>query len=1386
MMKKRKSPTVPGDNQEDDDSEMVDVDGEEKIEVADEDSDDAVMVEEEEDEEEEEREAVEDNSFMDTFYGLSSSNPVERAQAANALLHHCLIGPQANAKDATYALRRLLNGLCSGRAASRQGNASALASFLKISLEGGQLDEIKEQDDTATTDSSILDYVRERLLKATDPSATQGKKKGSEERDYQFGRLFGILSVARSGILLSSNNQDQENITEVATGFVTDLVQLYNDKKWMREPAAHAIGTILRTFYADSEGKAVAVHLVEQVVIPKLVVGDDDFDVTQLEAEKIAIIATIQAHAGDHPNGLPAPLDEPVITSETMSTISKALVETSSVTLPRTHLVWDSLWLFLTERTKQKGAVVVRELRKDPLIISSDSARDIMDSLVQRVILEGLLRVDPSEGPAAKTTHEKRALALCLVRNMFGVPFNSSITGPTQLQLEVEDLERILSPVMIRRLFLDVLCAGGGSSKKAHTLKPLALQILGSIVDALSQDTGMNRRLRLAKVFVQCEPRFDSLTKTTTTSDLVGLSGGDGEEFGEAQMDAVTSYLDFLKTQMLSSSESGGELLGYIDSLYHCAKKLLTLASNDESTETTSEAAKFALKTVEGVVGFLMAGAFFDCQGFTHKTPKKSKKSKAKSNEAKHFIVEVAKQFNQLRKEQDSPLSYPVRSILSERFYSLLAEYVHASMHSGRGSTAKDSTLLEIVEGMCNGWKTLESGGAKPLFPAIDSNKDEDDDEAKSPADVVSELQKMAQVISSASETDTDAKLRARKRCATGCAALASTLFLHLLGCGKPDDLMDEDEITTEDDDDSADILDAIEEIGEVAPLILESIEDADGNPLTGFAEVCMGVLSSRLSGGNPGRGASSKLLREAVKFAWMGVLSVSATADRNLLDSDTVTVLLTSIGADQGGKIAAENEEEEEEGNDSDEEMEDEDDSDNELGDFSKVGKILDGEDEDDDNDSDDDGDKEDRPDGDDADNDDEEINQERLTSLLEDDSDAGIDMGELEHHAGADAALAMLIKVKQEARKASRQARERLEIEKQIRCTLLLETLLSKSESWAPLFRSDVILQMLLPMLTYRSHMEKSLSSSAGKAKDSSIKKAMLDRLSSILKTKLFKLKLSGIPASESVDIVDCCSSLAASVLDMVRASSSKDQRSCCSAGLAMIVKAAPDTDGVMKVASVYASAVEEWSTKRTSHLQVSLFDDLIGHCPSVSQMVLVPSLVSAISVARSPFLRCECFRLLSILFNPKLNPQSSELDALALKKMRESASEVIAPICNSLTESEDMQTAKRVKDVLKATEKVLDYAKSSSCKMSALDNLTKALDGMDAKLQQNQGTKNSFDRIKALIDDLEKDAMNVDKKADKAEGNEEETEEADGEDDSGKKDKKKKKKKKKRGKK
>jgi hypothetical protein len=177
--------------------------------------------------------------FMDTFFQLSSEESAnDRSIAARDLIRHCLLNERGvNHKDAAYALTRLMNGLCTGRAASRQGFASCLSSFLRVLYSPALKDDgsskrvtleriLKEdaysdhlmEDSTKDDASYIADMiVRHKLLSTTQFLAVEansksndkgqkknkygGKMKEAEKRDHSFGRLFGILAVVRSGIL---------------------------------------------------------------------------------------------------------------------------------------------------------------------------------------------------------------------------------------------------------------------------------------------------------------------------------------------------------------------------------------------------------------------------------------------------------------------------------------------------------------------------------------------------------------------------------------------------------------------------------------------------------------------------------------------------------------------------------------------------------------------------------------------------------------------------------------------------------------------------------------------------------------------------------------------------------------------------------------------------------------------------------------------------------------------------------------------------------------------------------------------------------------------------------------------------------------------------------
>jgi hypothetical protein len=1179
MSRKRASPT---DEDDEDDQKKMDVDSDTEAD----------------DEDVENESGAEYSSgevpFLDTFYGLASVSPLERAQAAHIMLNHCLLGPNANSKDAAYAFRRLLNGLCSGRAAARQGYASALTSFVKIANQSGALKEIQEDE---KEDGSILIFLRSQLLKATDPSKPDGgygKKKGSEERDHQFGRLFGILSVIRSGVLLPQDGEaNLEDLKTVASGFTKDLIALYQHRKWMREPTAFAIITMLDSYYAlcpQSEAVNVVTHLVSEVVFPEMIA---DCELAEYSAEQIAIALNIQSQAFENDLKIPAKLNVPVLSKESIPLLAKALGATSIVSHPRAHVVWDVIWCpYLTTQKDpkakpSKGKPVLRILREE-LPVCEDSARDLVVSLVQHVITESLLGVESDSGHTSgkSTTHERRALGLSLVKVLCGGATVSSKAGQFRLIVDAALLEDvILTPVIAHKLFIDVICArtpGGAkpSGKQGnHMLKPLALGVLESIAAGGNMPPYvLEQRVACAKALLTCDSRFDGRTKSTTCTNLLML---DEEDTAEVLWDVVSTWQDyvvFLMGRILDTARAcadgetsaGYEAIGYIDLLFKAAKKLTRLVQDAENDD-------FKVRTNQMILAFFFVGAFFDCSKLSNKTK----------------ATEAAVRAAAIIRPKITLFPHSLRVVLSSRFYSLLADFtVVAAPSKGpsevtTGSKNKDVRHFEILRQCSEGWTKLEASGCMRIAGSSGQSADDPDMlDDKAIAGIVTKQQKAAE--------GPDNNLTSVQRFRIGCASLSTALQLQLLGCGSSESTDGEDELEDDDeDDDEADIKEFITDLASAQHNLVElgvsGKKEGNDNPLHGFAEVCAGILSSPFGGNSQSRGASPKLLRETVKGAWTSALLLCADqkAASSLLDESVLGLLLTSIGAEHEASV------DDEEEDDSDDEEMDIDDNDNDaiftnaaaaglgMSDDEEENQPQNSKDEDSDSDEDDDGKEV-------------ELDASQLQNFLLQDSDDDESMV-LEHHAGADKALAKLIRIKQEARKAGQQAREREEMSDQLRCVLLLEVvLLNPGRQLDSLLNAEFVQGLFLPLLTMRRKLEKSLSSGKKMGKRAvtgdSEKRALTEKLASLMKTKLFKLKNVPVVAGSELP------KLLGEIMDEVRKAVTDEQISCCTAAMIAVCKMSSSVHELDTLCASYAALVEEWSTKRTTRLKTSTFMDLV----------------------------------------------------------------------------------------------------------------------------------------------------------------------------------------------
>lgn len=323
----------------------------------------------------------------------------------------------------------------------------------------------------------------------------------------------------------------------------------------------------------------------------------------------------------------------------------------------------------------------------------ADSAGDLLEALIQHVVMECLLGIDQDENQGkgvGKTTHERRALALCIVRNLAGVEFVSSVAGRTRLIVEPQILESIvLTPVLVKRLFLDVMCAGkGGKSKQAaHLLKPLSLKVPESIVqtvternDSITIDNNSNSRLALLTSFICCDPRFDSRTKTATVGNILGL--GSDTAFEVSQAPLIDQFVSFVEKQIAIAEPTSDhtepmeirsyEATGYVDILFYIAKQLLK-----SDTTKESELTEYKNKTLKRILGFLMIVAFFDCKSVDKEhAPQGRKKKNRRSSIGQSPLIQLAAMIKTARSETTSSVPYDVRTVLSARFFSLVAESV--------------------------------------------------------------------------------------------------------------------------------------------------------------------------------------------------------------------------------------------------------------------------------------------------------------------------------------------------------------------------------------------------------------------------------------------------------------------------------------------------------------------------------------------------------------------------------------------------------------------------------------------------------------------------------------------------------------------------------------
>ena len=954
----------------------------------------------------------------------------------------------------------------------------------------------------------------------------------------------------------------------------------------MREPAAHGIIELMSSLASSQETVA---KVTNEVIIPSLLLSsptdNENADLTDREQllrvltpEKIAVAVHLQTDSPKKTE-FAYPLDEPLLTPESIPVLASALSSTATVVYPRCHVVWNVVWTYLTE--ERDGT---REVRS--------GGEESIEKIVQHVVVDGLLGKGTETGAPSD---ERRSLALQIT---------STLCGASDMKLVISAglVDTVLCDDVVKSVFMNVLCASGGKGKakaeagKEHHLKPLTTQVLDDIITNCCESADCERRLAFAKAFLNTDGRFDTKTKTYTVASILMLDGGDSDdEKTSAQRASLWgSYVSFLEERIVSAPDLHSSTV-YIELLYKLGKRDLAFASSDQARY---------------VISFFLSGSLFDLSdlslpaGDAKKASKKSKKKKSKAqmpppSRADPDKLKAGLRIKELLSTNEmSSIPAASRAIMTARFYSLLSDYISAKNAHTRGSAIKGSRAQLTYQTLAEMYGTilhLEESGAKSYI-----GEGESADAMRTSKDLVSKAREIADASSIDGLTG-DQKLRAKTDFTFSCASLMMTLSLQLM-CRRDAGEGDESDDDDDDNDDEelhdfvSDLFDCIVGLCAVFDGSISSEDDEEKeNPLSAISGLIVNILSSSVGGEISGKdqiqASASKLTRETVKLAWSGVLSAmssictSASASNELVNEDFISILIESVCGENM------------DGGDDEESLDEVDESDDEeLGDAfvdaSKVGMDLDEVDQSSTNESDESQDEEENK------QDDIDIDQSKLEDMLLEDGDVEMgDDGMLEHHAGADKALAKLIKLKQEARKASQTERERVELANRLRCASLLDALFSASvfkSGWLP---TEAVLGSLLPILKARKVLARSaqVSTDANARKVASEKKTLTDRLSSLIKDKLSKYRCT----DEDVDL-ELLLKASSDLYDETANSLNSAQCSCCSIALVTLVRCIPDVEDCDDVKKIYSDAVSDWSTQKSTKIHSLLFGDLIQRMP------------------------------------------------------------------------------------------------------------------------------------------------------------------------------------------
>ncbi|KAL8771894.1 MAG: hypothetical protein Q9209_002832 [Squamulea sp. 1 TL-2023] len=413
-----------------------------------------------------------DTQLVEIYEDLANEDEKIRFKAAHAFLTKFSPRTNHSNEQLSEAVRRLVRGLCSGRKAARIGFSIALTEFL--SQQWG--------DPNNTDGTSYISQLIDVLIKQTE---TTGDVAGQEERDHQFGRLFGAEAFFKSGILLQVNAPS--NAWERTLDAIYEAAK---KKPWLREECGWILYGAAQTISEGDHDLRFIQVLVNKLVKSGLAKTPEGIAIwlkVQIEFPEIELPTDIWRGGG------------PLLAKHKLK-LAKILKETTSAERPdekkgemsqrgswtsRIHFAWN---VILSELTKEKHTQATG-LKSETLSL---------EEFWQVAVDEHLF--------ASTSSDERKYWGFLLFQQVFGgAPriFLQALFSPNFMRCLTNQLaskERYLHRAAERTI---------KTIMKRANLEPsvAAIAMSGLLADSLDKTLS-----------------FDSLTKTKTVDRLMALS----------------------------------------------------------------------------------------------------------------------------------------------------------------------------------------------------------------------------------------------------------------------------------------------------------------------------------------------------------------------------------------------------------------------------------------------------------------------------------------------------------------------------------------------------------------------------------------------------------------------------------------------------------------------------------------------------------------------------------------------------------------------------------------------------------------------------------------------------------------------------------------------